>query len=39
MDDICRSLGQDAATVSRTLIMLEVRGIVKRLPGMIYAAS
>ena len=36
MDDICRALGQNAGIISRVVTMLEVRGIVKRLPGMFY---
>lgn len=36
VDDICRALGQDAGVVSRTLAMLEVRGRVTRMPGMVY---
>ena len=39
IDDICRSLGQDASIVSRTVMMLEIRGIVKRLPGMVYTVA
>lgn len=38
IDDICRSLEQDAGTVSRIVALLEVQGMVKRLPGMIYSA-
>lgn len=36
VDDICRALGQDAGIVSRTATILEIRGILKRLPGMVY---
>ncbi|CAK7010944.1 MAG: hypothetical protein DELT_02081 [Desulfovibrio sp.] len=39
IDDICRSLGQTAGTVSRIVMMLELKGIVKRLPGMVYTAK
>ncbi|MDR3074092.1 MAG: DNA-processing protein DprA [Deltaproteobacteria bacterium] len=38
IDDICRSLGQSAPVVSSVTAMLEVRGFVTRLPGMLYAA-
>lgn len=36
VDDICRSLGQDVAVVSRIVVMLEVQGLLSRLPGMLY---
>lgn len=39
IDDICRALGHSSQTISSLAAMLEVRGHVTRLPGMIYAAS
>lgn len=36
IDDICRSLGQSAGEISRVTAMLEVRGHLARLPGMLY---
>lgn len=39
IDDICRILGQDAGSVSRVAMILEIRGIVKRLPGMAYVVQ
>lgn len=39
IDTICNELGLEAAQASRTLIMLEVKGLVKRLPGMYYNIS
>ena len=36
IDDICRSLGQDAGTVSRVAAMLEIQGLLTRFPGMRY---
>lgn len=36
IDDICRSLGQNAGNVSRVAATLEIRGMVERLPGMLY---
>lgn len=38
IDDICRALGQNADVISRTLLLLEVGGKVRRLPGMLYTA-
>ncbi len=37
IDDICRYLGQNAGLVSGMLTILEVKGHVRRLPGMMYA--
>ena len=37
VDDICRTLRQNAAAVSAVGALLEVRGILVRRPGMIYA--
>ncbi|MGJ3522390.1 DNA-processing protein DprA [Nitratidesulfovibrio sp. D1] len=36
VDDICRALGMGAADVSARLVLLEVGGGVRRLPGMRY---
>lgn len=36
IDDICRALGQNAGVISRTAAILEIRGMVQRLPGMRY---
>lgn len=36
IDDICRSLGMDVAKLSSILTLLEVRGLVRRDPGMLY---
>lgn len=38
IDDICRALGQNAGAVSRIAAMLEIRGLLARLPGMRYKA-
>ena len=38
IDDICRLLGQNAETVSRTAVVLEIQGLLTRLPGMRYVA-
>lgn len=35
-DDLCRALGLGAADVSARLVLLEVKGAVRRLPGMRY---
>ncbi|EGY26960.1 DNA protecting protein DprA [Desulfovibrio sp. A2] len=35
-DDVCRALGLGAADVSARLVLLEVKGAVRRLPGMRY---
>ncbi len=35
-DDVCRALGLGAADVSARLVLLEVKGVVRRLPGMRY---
>ncbi|HCG03766.1 MAG TPA: DNA-protecting protein DprA [Desulfovibrio sp.] len=35
-DDVCRALGLGAAHVSARLVLLEVKGAVRRLPGMRY---
>lgn len=37
IDDICRGLGQDVGVISGVMAVLEVRGVVSRLPGMAYA--
>lgn len=36
IDDIASALSMDVAHLSATLTMLEVRGLVRRLPGMVY---
>ncbi|SBV91037.1 DNA protecting protein DprA [uncultured delta proteobacterium] len=36
IDDICRALGQNAGIVSRVAAMLEIRGLLARIPGMRY---
>ena len=36
VDDICRGLSMGAADVSCRLVLLEVKGGVRRLPGMRY---
>lgn len=38
IDDICRFLGQNSQTVSSAATLLEVRGLLARMPGMMYAA-
>ena len=38
IDDICRILGQNAETVSRIVLLLEIQGFLTRLPGMRYVA-
>lgn len=38
VDAICRALGHDAGTVSRVAAILEIRGVLERLPGMRYTA-
>ncbi len=37
IDDICRRLGQSVGIISGLLTMLEVKGHIRRLPGMVYA--
>jgi DNA processing protein len=37
VDDIVRKLGMQASQVSSLLTMLEIRGVVKHLGGMVYA--
>ncbi len=39
IDDICRALGQNAGALSALLATLEIRGHVRRLPGMVYALA
>ncbi len=39
VDDICRHLGQNPATISRCLLLLEMRGLARRLPGMVYGLA
>ncbi|MDL2209558.1 DNA-processing protein DprA [Desulfovibrio sp. OttesenSCG-928-O18] len=39
IDDICRSLGQNAQTVSSAATLLEVRGLLVRQPGMMYGVK
>jgi DNA processing protein len=36
IDQLCRHLGMDVARLSALLLVLEVRGLVRRLPGMMY---
>ena len=38
IDDICRSLGQNAEQISRVAVMLELQGFLTRLPGTRYTA-
>jgi DNA processing protein len=38
IDALGRELGWDSATVSRVLLLLEMRGAVRQLPGMWYLA-
>ena len=38
IDDICRLLGQNTETVSRVTVVLEIQGLLTRLPGMRYIA-
>jgi DNA processing protein len=37
IDDLVRKIGKEASTISSTLTMLELKGIVKHLGGMVYA--
>jgi len=37
IDDISRVLGQNAGVVSGLLAMLEIKGLVRHMPGMVYA--
>jgi DNA processing protein len=39
VDEICRNCGMDAAKVSSSLTMLELKGIVKQVGGMYYMLS
>jgi predicted Rossmann fold nucleotide-binding protein DprA/Smf involved in DNA uptake len=39
IDDICRCLGHTSALISATVTVLEVKGHVRRLPGMVYAVK
>lgn len=38
VDDLCRALAMAPGDVSGTLLLLEVQGVVRRLPGMRYAS-
>ena len=39
IDEVCRSSGLPAATVSSTLAMMELKGLVKQVGGMNYALA
>ncbi|MDL2272581.1 hypothetical protein LJC23_06065 [Desulfovibrio sp. OttesenSCG-928-I05] len=39
IDDICRALGQNVNSVSRCLLLLELQGRIRRLPGMVYSLA
>lgn len=36
IDSLCRLFGRDASEMSRTLVVLELKGVVRRLPGGYY---
>lgn len=36
IDSLCRIFGKDASEMSRTLVVLELKGVVRRLPGGYY---
>ena len=38
-DEVCRSSGLPAATVSSTLAMMELKGLVKQVGGMNYSLA
>lgn len=39
IDSLCRVLGREAAEMSRTLVVLELKGVVRRLPGGYYLTA
>jgi DNA processing protein len=39
IDSLCRVLGREAAEMSRTLVVLELKGVVRRLPGGYYLSA
>ncbi|MBI4804718.1 MAG: DNA-protecting protein DprA [Desulfovibrio sp.] len=39
IDSLCRVLGKDASEMSRTLVVLELKGVVRRLPGGYYLSA
>ncbi|WP_243311617.1 DNA-processing protein DprA [Fundidesulfovibrio agrisoli] len=39
IDALCRAFGRDAAEMSRTLVLLELKGVVRRLPGGYYLSA
>lgn len=39
IDSLCRIFGKDASEMSRTLVVLELKGVVRRLPGGYYLTA
>ena len=39
IDSLCRVFGRDASEMSRTLVVLELKGVVRRLPGGYYLSA
>lgn len=39
IDSLCRIFGKDASEMSRTLVILELKGVVRRLPGGYYLTA
>jgi len=39
IDALCRAFGRDASEMSRTLVLLELKGVVRRLPGGYYLSA
>ena len=39
IDSLCRVFGKDASEISRTLVVLELKGVVRRLPGGYYLTA
>jgi DNA processing protein len=39
IDSLCRVFGRDASEMSRTLVVLELKGVVRRLPGGYYLTA